>query len=149
MKSNEKVANIIAIALGVIMFMFGFLKFFDPFNSWFHAQIANSHLPPPAFALGIAGEIAIGVAFLFSFVARARLGRYRRWLIVATCLGLSVNMCVATYVHLQPEVPADVLPLKIKPPIIPLAFLALAVWELVLVTRRRGAGSGAGPIEET
>ena len=46
-KSNDKVANIIAIALGVIMFTFGFLKVFDPFNSWFHVQIANSHLSVP------------------------------------------------------------------------------------------------------
>lgn len=33
-------------------------------------------------------------------------------------------MLVATYVHLQPGVPRDVLPLGIKPPVIPL-FVAL------------------------
>ncbi|HEY4183397.1 MAG TPA: hypothetical protein VGM90_41520 [Kofleriaceae bacterium] len=127
----------IAVALGVIMFMFGFLKFFDPFHTWFQIQIRNSHLPPPAFALGIAGELSIGIAFLVSFAAKARLGRYRKWLIVATSLGLILNMCVATYVHLQPSVPAAVLPLGVKPPFIPLTFFALAVWELILVTRRR------------
>jgi hypothetical protein len=40
--------------------------------------------------------------------------------------GLVVNMAVAIYVHLQPEVPANVLPLGIKPPFIPLVFLLLA-----------------------
>jgi hypothetical protein len=40
--------------------------------------------------------------------------------------GLVVNMGVAIYVHLQPEVPANVLPLGIKPPLIPLVFMLLA-----------------------
>ena len=132
---NERVTNVIALVLGVTMFMFGFLKFFDPFHSWFQVQIANSHLPAPSFAMGIAGELAIGIAFIVSFAARTRLGRYRQGLVVTTCLGLIVNMCVATYVHLQPNVPAEVLPLGIKLPFIPLSFLALAVWELVLVMR--------------
>jgi hypothetical protein len=144
---SERIANVVALALGVIMFLFGFLKFFEPFHSWFQVQIAGSRLPAQAFALGIVGELSIGIAFIVSFAARARLGRCRQWLIVATCLGLIVNMCVATYVHLQPDVPADVLPLGIKPPLIPLSFLALAVWELVLVTRRR-VGKGPAPAEE-
>ncbi|MEI9939224.1 MAG: hypothetical protein WDO69_18545 [Pseudomonadota bacterium] len=144
---NQRIANAVALTLGVTMFMFGFLKFFEPFHSWFQVQIANSHLPAPSFAMGIAGELSIGTAFIVSVAARARLGRYRQKLVVATCLGLILNMCVATYVHLQPSVPAGVLPLGIKPPIIPLSFLALAVWELVLVTRLR-AGKSLAPTEE-
>jgi hypothetical protein len=35
-------------------------------------------------------------------------------------------MAVAIYVHLQPEVPASVLPLGIRPPLIPLFFMLLA-----------------------
>lgn len=134
---NERVANIVALALGVAMFMFGFLKFFEPFNTWFHIQVSSSHLPPGSFAMGIAGELSIGTAFIVSVVARAQLGRYRQSLVVATCVGLIINMCVAIYVHLQPNVPAGVLPLGIKPPIIPFSFLALSVWELVLVKRPR------------
>jgi len=144
---NDRVINIIALVLGVTMFMFGFLKFFEPFHSWFQVQITNSHLPGPAFAMGIAGELSIGIAFIASFAARARLGRYRQKLVVATCLGLIVNMCVAIYVHLQPNVPAGVLPLGIKPPFIPLSFLALAVWEAVLVSRSQaGAKHKTGAI---
>jgi hypothetical protein len=133
----EKVANAIALTLGVTMFLFGFLKFFEPIHSWFHVQITSSHLPEESFAAGIAGELSIGIAFLVAVAARAQLGRYRRWLVAATCLALIVNMCVATYVHLQPSVPAGVLPLGIKPPFIPLSVLALAVLELVLVARPR------------
>jgi hypothetical protein len=36
-------------------------------------------------------------------------------------------MLVAIYVHLQPEVPPEVLPLGIKPPVIPLFVLLLDV----------------------
>ena len=143
---NERIANIVALALGVTMFMFGFLKFFEPFHTWFHVQVSNSHLPGGSFAMGIAGELSIGTAFIVSVVARAQLGRYRQSLVVATCIGLIVNMCVAIYVHLQPNVPAGVLPLGIKPPIIPLSFLSLAVWQLILVRRSR---KGKAPTVQT
>jgi len=46
-------------------------------------------------------------------------------------------MGVAVFVHLQPAVPAGVLPLGIKPPAIPLSVMSLAILEIVLV---------AGPI---
>ena len=144
---NEKIANVIALGLGVAIFMFGFLKLFEPIHTWFHVQVTNSHLPPGSFVMGIASELAIGTAFVVSVVARTQLGRFRRGLVVATCLGLIATMCVAVYVHLQPNVPAAVLPLGIKPPIIPLSFLALSVWELVLVTRPR-VGKGLAPTEE-
>jgi hypothetical protein len=135
---NERVRNVIALVLGVTMFTFGFLKLFEPIHTWFHVQVTNSHLPPGSFAMGIASELAIGTSFVVSVLARAQLGRFRRGLVVATCLGLILNMCVAVYVHLQPNVPAGVLPLGIKPPVIPLFVLALAVWELVLVKRSTG-----------
>ncbi|MET0792408.1 MAG: hypothetical protein ABW061_12880 [Polyangiaceae bacterium] len=144
---NEKVANVVALALGVAMFMFGFLKLFEPFHTWFHVQVSNSHLPAGSFALGIAGELSIGTAFIVSVVARSQLGQYRQNLVMATCIGLVVNMCIAIYVHLQPSVPAGVLPLGIKPPIIPFSFLALAVWELILVKSPR-ADKGIAPSQE-
>jgi hypothetical protein len=139
--NQKKSADIVALVLGVIICAFGFLKFFDPFRTWFHAQIAGSRLPPDALPLGITGEIVTGLALIGSFVARSRLGQVRYVVVAGACLGLIVMMLVATYVHLQPDVPAEVLPLGIKPPFIPLSFLALSVWELVRVLRLRG---GAG-----
>jgi len=38
----------------------------------------------------------------------------------------------AVYVHLHPNVPADVLPLKIKPPFIPLFFLLIVLSNIIL-----------------
>ena len=139
---NDKTAGLVALALGLIIFAFGFLKLFDPFRGWYHAQIAGSGLPPESLPLGIAGEITIGLALVGSFVARSRLGARRYAVVAAACAGLVVMMLVATYVHLHPDVPAKVLPLGIKPPVIPLSFLALACWELVHALQlRRAAGA--------
>lgn len=131
----EKVSGLLGLFLGGTIFLFGFLKFFDPFHSWFATQIANSGLPTPSFAMGIAGEMGTGLALLGSFLARKRLTDARHVISAAACLSLIVIMCVATYVHLQPGVPAAVLPLGIKPPVIPLSFLTLAATDLVMHTR--------------
>jgi hypothetical protein len=131
----EKVSDRLGLLLGATIFVFGFLKLFDPFHSWFEVQIGKSDLPPPAFALGIAGELGTGLALLGSFFAQRRLGRARHVISAGACLSLIVMMSVATYVHLQPAVPANVLPLGIKPPVIPLSFLGLAAGDLVLHAR--------------
>jgi uncharacterized membrane-anchored protein len=131
----EKVSDRLGLFLGVTIFMFGFLKLFDPFHSWFESQIANSGLPAPSFVTGIAGEIGIGLALLGSFLARRQLAEKRHLIAAAGCLSLIVMMSVATYVHLQPRVPAAVLPLGIKPPVIPLTFLAVAAAGLAMHAR--------------
>jgi hypothetical protein len=131
----EKVSDRLGLFLGVAIFLFGFLKFFDPFHSWFEVQIAGSGLPAPSLVMGIAGEIGIGLALLGSFIARRQLPRSRHAISAGACLSLIVMMCVATYVHLQPNVPAAVLPLGIKPPVIPLSFLVLAAGDLVMHAR--------------
>lgn len=133
--TQHKATDLVALTLGVIVFAFGFLKLFDPARSWFHAQIAGAGLPRGAFPLGIAGELVIGLALVGSFVARSRLGERRYLVIAAASLGLVTMMAVATYVHLQPGVPAKVLPLGIKPPIIPLSFLAVSVWQALRALR--------------
>jgi hypothetical protein len=46
-------------------------------------------------------------------------------------------MAVAIYVHLQPEVPAIVLPLGIKRPLIPLFFMLLAGLNLLELYRAK------------
>ncbi|MBS2021322.1 MAG: hypothetical protein JST92_02860 [Deltaproteobacteria bacterium] len=131
----EKTSDRLAVSLGAAMFLFGFLKFFDPFHGWFQVQVASSGLPGPSFALGIAGEIGTGLALLGSSFARRRLGAAHHALSAAASGSLIVMMGVATFVHLQPAVPASVLPLGIKPPVIPLSFLALAAAALVMHVR--------------
>ena len=113
--------------LGLLMFTFGFLKFVNPtIDGWFHVQIQQSHLPHSAILMGKIAEIMTGILFL--------LPRFWPWqakwgdrILLIACSSLVLEMLVAVYVHLQPGVPPQVLPLGIKPPVIPLFVLLLAV----------------------
>lgn len=117
----------LSLVLGFLMLTFGLLKVINPtIDGWFHVQIQQSHLPHWAILMGKAGEIMTGVLFM--------LPRLRRWtarwegrILLLACSSLFVEMLVAVYVHLHPGVPAEVLPLGVKPPAIPLIVILLDV----------------------
>jgi hypothetical protein len=134
--SENKVLKYNSRFLGTVIFMFGVLKFFEPFHTWFHIQIAKSGLPPLGIPVGIAGEISIGLGLLLASSFRQRITSLFTPILAVASAGLIVNMAVAIYVHLQPEVPANVLPLGIKPPFIPLVFVLLAGLNLFQLFRR-------------
>ena len=115
-----------SIFLGVFMFSFGFLKLFEPFSAWFDIQITKSGLPRFSIPLAKAGEMAIGLGLLSASCFRRKIPNLYSPVMFATSAGLVINMGVATYVHLRPEVPANVLPLGIKRPFIPLFVMWLA-----------------------
>lgn len=129
--------RIISAFLGVAMFLFGILKFIQPFKGWYAAQIAGSGLGSIAYTSGIAGELLSGILFLL-FLAAGR-GTHAVKVLLPASLAVIVMMLVAVYVHAQPGVPADVLPLKIKAPYIPLVFLLLAVVNILLLLRQGSA----------
>src|SRR5690606_10632815 len=58
---------------------------------------------------------------------------YLRLLIYAASSLVIIMMGVGIYVHFHPNVPAEVLPLKIKPPYIPAFFMALAITNITLI----------------
>jgi len=117
----------LSLALGLLMLTFGVLKVVNPtIDGWFHVQIQQSHLPHSAILMGKVAEIVTGILFL--------LPRFLPWsakwnsrVLLIACSSLFLVMLVAVYVHLQPGVPPEVLPLGIKPPVIPLFVLLLAV----------------------
>ena len=115
----------LSLFLGVLMFMFGFLKFFQPFRGWFDIQIQQSHLPHEAILAGKLGEMVTGCLFLLPWLRKSLTAKSRERILLIACLILVTQMCVAIYVHLQPGVPASVLPLGIKPPVIPGVVLLL------------------------
>ena len=119
--------KILPLLLGILMFMFGILKFFPPINGWFDIQIQQSHLPHQAVIAGKLGETLTGFLFLLAWLRRQMTSRSRNLLLLAASGLLVVQMVVATYVHLQPQVPASVLPLGIKPPVIPAFVLLLGL----------------------
>ena len=109
------------------MLLFGVLKFVNPtVAGWFNVQIQQSHLPHSAILTGKIAEIVTGILFL--------LPRFRPWpakwegrILLVACASLFLVMLVAIYVHLQPGVPPEVLPLGIKSPVIPIFVLLLGV----------------------
>jgi hypothetical protein len=119
--------KVLSLLLGMWMFMFGFLKFFQPFSAWFDVQIQQSHLPHEAILAGKLGEMVTGCLFLLPWLRRSLSAKRRDQLFLTACLILLVQMGVAIYVHLQPQVPANVLPLGIKPPVIPAVVLLLGL----------------------
>ena len=129
---DNKILKYNSMFLGVFMLLFGFLKFFEPFHTMFDVQITKSGLPQFSIPLGKAGEMAIGLGLIFASSFRQNL--YNPIVFVASA-GLIVNMGIATYVHLQPEVPANVLPLGIKPPFIPLFVMFSAAVNLYQLYR--------------
>lgn len=123
---GNKILKYNSLFLGVFMFLFGFLKLFEPFSTWFDIQIAKSGLPRFSIPLGKAGEMAIGLGLLLASAFRQKIPKLYGPIVFAASAGLVVNMGIATYVHLQPEVPANALPLGIKPPVMPLFVMLLA-----------------------
>lgn len=139
--SADRVLKYNSLFLGVMMFLFGFLKFFEPFNSWFHVQVTNSRLPPLSFPMGVAGELSIGLTLLLAFGFGKRIGNLFKPVVSLVSAGLIANMMVAVYVHLHPDVPASVLPLGIKPPFIPLFVMLLAGLNLFRLYKSTGKDS--------
>ena len=129
--------NILSLFLGCLMLTFGLLKFVNPtIDGWFTVQIQQSHLPHSAILIGKIGEVVTGLLFLLS--------RFRPWqarwedrILLLACSSLLLEMLVAIYVHLQPGVPPEVLPLGIKPPVIPLFVLLLDVMVAIPVLNDR------------
>jgi hypothetical protein len=84
---------------------------------------------------GKLAEMATGVLFLLPWFRRSLTAKSRERFLLIGCLLLVSQMAVAIYVHLQPGVPASVLPLGIKAPVIPGVVLlldlltAFAVWK--------------------
>lgn len=130
-----KLVKIISGFLGVSLFMFGVLKFVDPFKSWYTLQITASELPFPSYWLGILGEVTVGLSLIFALVFIEKIGQKNFNRLIYVCgIIIVLMMLTAFYVHYHPSVPADVLPLKIKPPYIPGSFMVLAGINMYLIT---------------
>jgi len=125
---SSRRSKVLSLLLGVWMFMFGFLKFFQPISGWFDIQIQQSHLPHEAILAGKLTEMLTGVVFLLPWLWRSLTAKSKGQILLIACLILFTQMGVAIYVHLQPGVPASVLPLGIKTPVIPVIVLLLGLF---------------------
>ena len=132
---DNRILKYNSLFLGIFMFSFGFLKLFQPFRNMFDVQITKSRLPRFSIPMGIAGEIFIGLGLLAVSCFRQKVSGLFYPIVAVSSGGLIANMGIATYVHLHPEVPANVLPLGIKPPFIPLSVMFLAAVNLFQLRR--------------
>ncbi|GGH19940.1 hypothetical protein GCM10011418_24760 [Sphingobacterium alkalisoli] len=129
--------------LATCMFMFGILKFFNPFKGWYSIQIANSGLGQISQIVGVMGEIAVGVILFLCLIYRQKISNKAYILLTNFAFfTIIVMMMTSVYVHLHPDVPADVLPLKIKPPYIPIFFSLLALSNIYWSTLRTADNTG-------
>jgi len=132
---DNKILKYNSLFLGVFMFVFGSLKLIEPFRTMFDIQITKSDLPRFSIPMGKAGEMAIGLGLFLPTCFRQKVPNLYGPIVFVASAGLIVNMGIATYVHLQPEVPANVLPLGIKTPFIPLFVMFLAAVNLYQLYR--------------
>lgn len=125
--------------LALSFLMFGVLKFVDPFKGWYAVQVTNSGLGQMLYPLGIMGEIAVGITLLVCLIYRNRISTELYNLLTRLSFFIVIMMMMtAVYVHLHPNVPAEVLPLKIKPPYIPIFFLLIALLNIYLsITQKK------------
>jgi len=119
--------KVLTLLLGVWMFTFGFLKFFQPIHGWFDVQFQESHLPHVAILPAKVSEMVVGVLFLLPWLRRSLIAKTKDHILLMACFILVIQMVVAVYVHLQPRVPANVLPFGIKPPVVPVVVLFLGL----------------------
>ena len=124
---SRRLTKALSLILGILMFMFGILKFLQPFNGWFDIQIQQSHLPHASILAGKLTEMLTGALFLLPWLRRSLTAKRKNQFLLVACFILFTQIVVAIYVHLQPGVPAGVLPLGIKPPVIPAIVLLLGL----------------------
>ncbi|WP_045464320.1 hypothetical protein [Vibrio hyugaensis] len=137
---GTKVQKILTGLLGAFMVMAGTVKFFDPFTTMFAKQIALSELPFPTLSrwAGQLGEIFAGLLLLMVMIGNKVLAApiKDKAMQLSTLLTTAI-MIVAVYVHLLPSVPAEVLPLQSKPPVMTLIILGLAWLNAFLYFRKK------------
>jgi len=122
--------------LGLFMFLFGALKLINPFGGWFHTQLITSGIGDFAFPFGVGAEISTGLILLVALIYKDKILPKQFFTFIIFGSGLVVvMMTTAIYVHLQPNVPANVLPLGIKPPVIPISVLILAATNILLTIK--------------
>ncbi|MGB6859047.1 MAG: hypothetical protein WBE03_19410, partial [Terracidiphilus sp.] len=94
-KMSSRLSKALSLFLGILMSLFGFLKFFQPIRGWFDVQIQQSHLPHEAILAGKLGEMVTGILFLLPWLLRSLTAKSGDLLFLLASSMLVVQMCVA------------------------------------------------------
>ena len=95
--AENKILKYNLLFLGTTVFLFGFLKFFEPFRTQFNVQITKSGLPRFSLPTGIAGEISIGLGLLSASCLKQKPTNLFNLIVSVASAGLIATMGGATY----------------------------------------------------
>ncbi len=132
--SNDKLAGVLRLFLGLVLFMAGVLKMVVPtLGDAFAGQLVAANIPFYGLSLYMVPivETVLGITLLFGLHARL------------SAVVAAVIMVVATYVHLAVDDPS-LFPLQPIEPVGPLMLLAALLYVLW-----KGAGSWSMDLSET
>lgn len=131
----QKLERVFTGFIGGFVLMAGTVKFFEPFNSMFISQIKLSELPFPELSrvFGQLGEITVGLSLLSLIFFKKKLsGKLSNLIFYFGNFGYFGIMSVAFYVHLHPNVPAEILPMATKPPVMTIVTMIITVLNIYL-----------------
>lgn len=131
----KKTVRILTGILGFIIFMPGLAKFTEPFKTFIYKHLTLIEFPFPDLMQYVVklSEIGVGLMLLFLAFKGATLNySLREKLFYIGNLGIIIMMIVGVYTHLHPNVPADILPLEYKPPVMPITYIILVVINIYL-----------------
>ena len=121
--------------LGFFMLIPGLAKFTEPFKTFIYNHLTGIGFPFADQMQHVVkfSEVGIGILMLYlAFKGNKLSTSLRNKLFNFGNLTIVIMMIVAVYTHLHPNVPAEVLPMEFKPPIMPIGYILLVVYNFYL-----------------
>ncbi len=131
----KKSVKIITGVLGFFMLIPGLAKFTEPFKTFIYKHLDIIGFPFSDLMQYVVkfSEIGIGLALVYlAFKGSTLSSSLRKKIFYLGNLSIITMMIIAVYTHLHPDVPADVLPMEFKPPVMPIGYIILVVVNLFL-----------------
>ena len=113
----------------------GLAKFTEPFKTFIYKHLTIIGFPLPELMQYVVkfSEIGVGLLMLFlAFKGAILRNSLRNKLFYLGNLTIIIMMLVAIYTHLHPNVPAEILPMEFKPPVMPISYIVLVLLNIFL-----------------
>jgi len=131
----KKSTKILTGILGFFMFIPGLAKFTKPFKEFIYKQLDITNFPFPEIMQYVVklSEVGIGLVLIYLAFRDNKLSlQFRNQLLFLGNITIIVMMITAIYVHMHLGVPAEILPMGFKSPVMPVAYIILVVINLYL-----------------
>ena len=134
----KKSVRIITGILGFIMVLPGLAKFTEPFKTFIYQHLKIIGFPFPEVMQYVVkfGELTVGFTLLYLASKGNTINqKLRKTLFNMANIAVVAMMIVAIYTHLHPDVPAEILPMEYKPPVMGISYIALVLLNFYLDRR--------------